>query len=99
MTPTTTEVLGTLQPDGTLTLDEKPNLPAGRVRVILESQPPHAERFLAFVEGIRKRHEATGQVPRSRDQIDADLEAERQEWEDHQLALEKLQEDASRPRE
>lgn len=35
-----TEIQGTLTPDGTLILDERPNVPAGRVRVTV--QPEHA---------------------------------------------------------
>jgi hypothetical protein len=31
---------GTIQPDGTLLLDEKPNLPAGRVTVVLRLAEP-----------------------------------------------------------
>ena len=33
------EVQGTLDADGTLRLDEKPSLPAGRVTVVLKSAP------------------------------------------------------------
>ena len=33
------EVQGTLDADGTLKLDEKPSLPAGRVTVVLKSAP------------------------------------------------------------
>jgi hypothetical protein len=99
MTPATIEIQGTLQPDGTLVLDEKPALPPGRVRIVLESQVSAADRFLAFVEGIRKRHESSGYVPPSAQEIDADLKAERQEWEDHQLALEHIQEESRKARE
>ena len=32
-------VEGTLKPDGTLELDQKPNLPPGRVQVVLRKSP------------------------------------------------------------
>ena len=41
-------VQATLKPDGTLELDQKPNLPPGRVQVILQPLPaaPSARRGL-----------------------------------------------------
>ncbi len=46
MNNATVIVDGTLKPDGTLELDEKPSLPAGRVKVVLqaESVPPEGDR-------------------------------------------------------
>jgi hypothetical protein len=39
MSLTETVIEGTIQPDGTLVLDEKPNLPAGHVQVIVQVLP------------------------------------------------------------
>jgi hypothetical protein len=54
---------GTLKPDGTLELDQKPNLPPGRVKVVLrqasESQPP-LEDWWQFMRRSRRELEASG---------------------------------------
>jgi hypothetical protein len=63
MSHTQVEVQGTLPPDGTLMLDEKPKLPAGRVRVIVHvvaPAPPPAETLLEFVERSRRELQAAG---------------------------------------
>jgi hypothetical protein len=39
MSETQVEIQGTLDADGTLRLDEKPRLPAGRVTVVLKAAP------------------------------------------------------------
>ena len=57
MSRTETVVAGTLKPDGTLELDEKPNLPAGRVTVVLR---PQAEVVLPGDDPFRQRMEALG---------------------------------------
>ncbi len=44
MTPLQTVVRGTLKADGTIELDEKPNLPPGRVQVILRHEEISANR-------------------------------------------------------
>ncbi len=95
------EVQGTLQPDGTLVLDEKPNLPAGRVKVEVEVIEPESvgPGAWAVLERIWAERKALGLVPRSAEEIDAELGALRDEWEDHQQALERLQEEARRARE
>lgn len=55
---------GTLQPDGTLQLDEKPNLSPGRVTVVLrqeaETKPPLKENWFQYLQGIRMKREAEG---------------------------------------
>jgi hypothetical protein len=54
---------GTLRPDGTLDLDEKPNLSPGGVTVVLrrESQPaPTQEDWWQFMQRSRKELEVTG---------------------------------------
>jgi len=56
-------VQGTLNPDGTVQLDEKPNLPAGRVTVVLrqEAVTPQAEEgWWPFMQAARKRMEEAG---------------------------------------
>ncbi len=56
-------VEGTLKPDGTLELNQKPNLPAGRVTVILrqQSEPaPLKENWWQYLQRIRAEREASG---------------------------------------
>jgi hypothetical protein len=56
-------VEGTLKPDGTLDLDQKPSLSPGRVTVVLrqESEPPSSkEDWLQHLQRIRAEREAAG---------------------------------------
>jgi hypothetical protein len=55
-------VQGTLNPDGTLQLDEKPNLSPGRVTVVLrqEPEPSPQEGWWPFMQNARKRMEEAG---------------------------------------
>jgi hypothetical protein len=90
---------GTLHEDGSLHLDEKPNLPPGRVRVVVQSVPyaDPPESIIAVVHKIWEAQRRRGHVPRLKDQIDAELSEMRDEWEEHQLAIEKLQEECQKP--
>lgn len=45
-------LLGTLSPDGTLLLDEKPNLPPGRVKVTVQAFA-HGSGAIRFGNGCR----------------------------------------------
>ena len=99
MEPVTVELKGTLQPDGSLLLDHKPNLPPGRVRVILQREATTVQRFWDTMNTIWEGQKARGHVARSREEIDTELEAERQEWEEHQRALEQIQDESRRSRE
>ena len=58
-----TVIEGTLKSDGTLELDEKPNLTPGRVTVVLrqESQPTVAnEGWWPYMQRVRAEREAMG---------------------------------------
>jgi hypothetical protein len=77
MMPSQTVIQGTLKPDGTLELDEKPNLPPGRVEVLLRAVPPAsppAEDWWQFLQRVRAEREASGHRFRTKEEIDADLE-------------------------
>src|SRR5437899_4099893 len=90
-------VQGTLKPDGTLQLDEKPNLAPGRVTVVLRQEPvlelPRTHPFWRRMQAIWDAQKAAGHVPRSVDEIEAERRQVREEWEGHQQALERLQEE------
>ena len=62
MSLTEVVVQGTLNPDGTLHLDEKPSLVPGRVTVMLrqESIPPPKEDWWQFMQNARKKMEESG---------------------------------------
>jgi hypothetical protein len=56
-------VAGTLNPDGTLELDQKPNLPPGRVTVLPRKGPgptPPNEDWWQFMQRARRELEAAG---------------------------------------
>jgi hypothetical protein len=77
-------VKGTLKPDGSLELDERPNLPPGRVEVVLraEAEPATKEDVWTVLDRIAREREALGMHGRTREQIDADVAALRDELED-----------------
>lgn len=73
----------TLTDDHTVTLDEALPLSQGKVRLSVEplsstSKRPHAE----VIAEIRERQRARGHQPRTREEIDADIQAERDSWDD-----------------
>ncbi len=96
----TTEVLrGILKPDGSLELEAKPTLPAGPVRVTVESLPEQTESVWTILERIWAARKARGAVPRTREQIDADVEAIRREWDERDEEIQQLREDIRRAKE
>jgi hypothetical protein len=96
-------IQGTLKPDGTLELDEKPALSPGRVQVILrvEAVPdlPADDPFWQRMQAIWNSQKTTGRAPRTAEEIDADRRQTRDEWEKHQQAIERLQEERQRSHE
>jgi hypothetical protein len=89
-------VLGTIQADGTLVLDEKLSLPPGRVQVNVQQldqvQGDHRVDFLARMEKIWAGQEARGHISRSREEIDADINCLRNDAEEEMKAVERLHE-------
>jgi hypothetical protein len=80
------EMQGTLREDGTLVLDEKPNLPPGRVRVIVQpildfTQTPIWKLF----EQFKAERAARGIAPGSQEEIDTYLASMRDDDERCQL--------------
>ena len=99
MSQTMVEVEGTLTPEGTLVLDEKPNLPAGRVKVKVQAViDPKETAIWKFFERIWAEQTARGHVARSKEEIDADIEAMRQEDEERMQQIERLHEECQRAR-
>jgi hypothetical protein len=94
------EIQGTLREDGTLLLDEKPKLPPGRVRVTVEPLLDYTQTpTWKFFEQLRAEQQARGFVPRTREEIDADVASMRAEDEERMQRLERIQEECRQPRE
>lgn len=95
---------GTLKPDGTLELDQKPNLPAGRVTVVLrletavKSPRPLDDTFFQMMEEIWAGQKARGFVPRTVEEVEGERSEMRTGWARHQEELERLQEECRRLR-
>jgi len=72
-----TVVEGTLKPDGTLELDHKPNLPAGRVTVVLrvnaEATPALSEDWWQYLQRSRRELEAAGSAFMNELEVDAHI--------------------------
>jgi len=78
-------VTGTLTDEHTVKLDESLPLAQGRVRLSIEPLPVGLPAKLTHAEviaEIRECQRARGHQPRSREEIDAYLQAERDSWND-----------------
>jgi hypothetical protein len=65
----------------TLKLDDALPIIAGKVRVTVEQILDHPKSdLIAFERELRARQQARGHVPRTKEEIDAYLEAERNSW-------------------
>jgi hypothetical protein len=74
-------VTGTLTGGRTVELDE--SLPAaGKVRVTVEvvAPAPPKQSLGEWLDDLRQRQAARGHVPRSREEIDAQIREERESW-------------------
>jgi hypothetical protein len=81
---------GTLKSDGTLELDQQPNLAPGRVKVILQPVQTGASsmRGLAnVIDEIRRDQQARGYQGRSAEEIEAGLREGEDEYERKMRAL------------
>lgn len=92
-------VQGTIRPDGQLELDEPLPLAAGRAEVTIRplQAPPEADRFWKMMEGIWSDLRAGCRQPRTREQIDAEIKALREEAEEEMQAIERLHEACRAP--
>ena len=101
MAATAIEIQGTLQEDGTLLLDQKPDLPPGRVRVKVTIEPtPDLTQTDVWqaLERIWADQRARGHIPRSVAEIDAEIADGRDDDERSRL-IEEIQEECRRQRE
>jgi hypothetical protein len=104
MSVTEAVIEGTLKPDGTLELDEKPNLPPGRATVVLRQEraasasQPLGESFFRAMGEIWTAQEARGFVPRTVEEVEAERQRLRAEMEQEIAAAEDLREQCLRER-
>jgi len=73
-------IQGTLQPDGTLVLNETPKLPPGPVEVLIRARPVLADDGLSwwdFLQKARSEMMAQGYKFRTKDEIDAERARQR----------------------
>src|SRR5207249_2551610 len=89
---------GKVKPDGTLELEQKVPMPAGQVLVTVQPvvQPTPDDPFWQRMEQLWAGQKARGHVPRSVEQVEAERQALRLEWEaDIQKAIQ-IHEDCQR---
>jgi hypothetical protein len=101
MTTNAIEIQGTLREDGTILLDDKPNLPPGRVKVTVQlANPAEGDEndVIAVLERIHAAQALRGYVPRSDEEINTYLATMRDDDERCQL-IEQIQEECRRHRE
>lgn len=85
-------VEGTLQPDGTLQLDQKPKLSPGRVQVIVQPLPPPAAQrgLVEVMDDVRASQLARGFRRRTLSEMQADEAARLQDDDDYERRYEAL---------
>lgn len=95
MSLTETVIDGTIQPDGTLVLDGPTKLPAGRVKVIVQSLPnlPESDPFWQRMQAMWAIPNACGDVGDGGANTLTEVHKMREEWADHQQAIERLQDE------
>jgi hypothetical protein len=83
---------GQIRPDGTLQIEEKINLPPGPVNVTLETatQVKPRESTRQVLKEIAVRRQAIGRQPRTKEEIDAEVDAMRNEDERRMREIEQL---------
>jgi hypothetical protein len=94
------EVMGTVRADGVLELDGPVVMEPGRVKVIVQAkrperpEPPKDDPFWQMMHSIWDGQKARGHVPRSAEEIDAELREAREGWDERQRGIERLLEQA-----
>jgi FMN phosphatase YigB (HAD superfamily) len=88
---------GTIQPDGSLELDQKPNLRPGRVTVVLrqvsETLLPKDDPFWQRMQAMWAIPKAAGTASDGGANSLVELHKMREEWDEHQQDIERLQDE------
>jgi len=94
---TETVIAGTLKPDGTLELDEKPNLSPGRVTVVLRQESvielPKDDPFWQRMLAIWAIPVGSGSAGDGGASTLTEVRKMREGWDEHQQAIERLQDE------
>jgi hypothetical protein len=103
MSLTEVVVEGTVQPDGTLVLAQKPGLPAGQVTVVLRQRDARNEsgwdqNLFQAMEEIWAAQQARGFVPRSAEEVERERRELRRECAEEVEAAIRLQQESRRLR-
>ena len=98
MSAATVTVEGVVKPDGTLEVPQKLDLPAGRVHVTVQpvTESPQPERFWTMMESLWAHLRAGDRIPRTQEEIDAEIDSMRNEAEEEMQAVERLQDECRR---
>src|SRR5271157_4324180 len=101
MNTTVVVVEGRVQPDGRLEVSQKVKLPPGPVQVTVRpvAEPVQPDRFWKMMESIWADLRTSGRLPRTQEEIDAEIDALRSEAEEEMQAVERLQDECRRARE
>jgi hypothetical protein len=83
---------GHIRPDGTLQIDERVNLPPGPIQVTVEasSETQTGEDTRSVLKQIQARRLTRGAVARSKEEIDAEINAMRDEDEQRVREIEAI---------
>jgi len=102
MNPTRIVVQGRLRPDGTLELHQSLGLPPGPVQVTVQqvasAESPREDTWIVL-ERIWAERKALGLKSRSKEEIDTEINAMRDESEDRMMEIEQIHQDARGPEE
>ncbi len=93
MSLSTIVVQGTLKPDGTLELDEKPTLAPGRVHVTLQLVPagsPPKGGLAETIEEIRLHQQATDYQGRTAEEIACDEDQRREDEDAYEQRMQEI---------
>jgi hypothetical protein len=101
MNASTIVLQGLVKPDGSLVLEGKVPLPADKVQVTLQPMQEllEGDPFFDMLKGIWAGQEARGHVPRSVEEVEAERRQIREEWEERQHEVERIQEESRSRRE
>src|SRR5258708_1016733 len=92
---------GLVRADGTLEVPGKVGMTPGPVEITVRAVPATAPRvgdWWQVLQQIRAQQAACGHPSSSVEEIDAEIAATRDEWEEHQLGIERMQEEFRKTR-
>jgi hypothetical protein len=99
MSAETVVLRGFVRADGTLDVPGKVTMTPGPVEITVRVVGgAKGEGLVTLLARIAAEQQASGHLARTREEIDADIGQMRDEWEEHQLAIERLQEECRRQR-